>query len=371
MQNVISIWASKNIFLARLFLIILHTLLGGIAYVIALNVASSINVSPWLTFTPLLLSVLLLISYDKRKNNKKVSTSLIGLRMLFWFFVGIQLYNFAIPATSTVNYARFTTYSIDDVKADNVEKQKLTLKQRIIAQLKKNIKRDLNFFKIKKDNSLQIVLLILGTIALISVLTSLILLLACSIACNGSEALAILVLLLGLFGIGAIVAAAIRTVQRLQDEDDKKRPLKSDDEELDKLLYRDNPNARPSTPKPNTADDSELDKLLNRDAPKNPNTTSPPKSPTNDNDLDKLLNRDNKNVAPPPTPKKNDDSMQSPGYAAKASPNPSKTVPITPKPKKKTSRQLKEEQKLEVKRHMIKVFVIATLVLLFVGALAL
>ena len=223
MQYTIQNWANRHIFLARILLIVLHTILGYAAYFTALNVADNLQIPLSLVFTPLLISVLLLLKFHKKEAPKAVAPILIGLRMLFWFFVGIQLSHFADEKTVVIqeDTVHFATYKS---ASDNTIKSYVLPVNKFLSAWKKLIQRDKRWVKFdpEPDTSLVILGTILGVIAII-LLT---LYLACSLSCSGSEAAALIVLLFGVASIVGLIYLAMDYIENVNAEYRKKQKKK-------------------------------------------------------------------------------------------------------------------------------------------------
>lgn len=213
MQYSIQLWASKNIFSARILLIVLHTILGYFSYFTALNVADHLQIPLSIVFVPLLLSVLFLLNYREKEAPKFVPILLIGLRMLFWFFVGVQLSHFAdereVVTESEISH--FAAYKAEATKEIFV----ITTTNKFLSAWKKLIQRDKRMVKLDPNESGTIALIIIGSILGIIAIMYLAYFLACNLACSGAEAAALIVLILGTFGIIGIIGLATKRIAEL------------------------------------------------------------------------------------------------------------------------------------------------------------
>ena len=221
MQYSIQLWASKNIFLARILLIAIHTILGYFSYFTALNVADYLQIPLSIVFVPLLISVLILLNYGEKEAPKSIPTVLIGLRMLFWFFVGVQLSHFAdekeVAIKSKISY--FAAYKAETKKEIFV----VTATNKFLSAWKKLIQRDKRMVKVDPDDvSGQILLIVLGSILGIIAIFYLGYYLSCSLACNGAESAALLVIILGILGIVGIIYLASERISELLGPSRKK-----------------------------------------------------------------------------------------------------------------------------------------------------
>ncbi len=213
MQYTIQRWASQHVFLARVLLVISHTILGYIAYFTALNIADNLEI-PWsLVFTPLLVSVLILLHYHKKAAPRGVAHLLVALRMLFWFFVGVQLSHFADekiePKTNN-----FSTFVVQKAVPETGIKTVEISKNKFLAGWKKLIQRDKKWIKTRLRDNADAFLIVLGAILLIILISIVALYLYCTLACSGAEGAAIIVLLLAVLSIIGVIVGASRMLNR-------------------------------------------------------------------------------------------------------------------------------------------------------------
>ena len=221
MQYSIQLWASKNIFFSRILLIIIHTILGYFSYFTALNVADYLQIPLSVVFVPLLLSVLILLNYSEKEAPKSIPIVLIGLRMLFWFFVGIQLSHFADEKEVVIKseISHFAAYKTEVAKETFV----VTTTNKFLSAWKKLIQRDKRMVKLDPDDvSGQILLIVIGSILGIIAIFYLGYYLSCSLACSGSESAALLVIILGVLAIIGIIYLASERISELLGPSRKK-----------------------------------------------------------------------------------------------------------------------------------------------------
>jgi hypothetical protein len=304
MQYTIQRWASQHIFLARTLLVILHTMLGYIAYFIALNVADHLKI-PWsLVFTPLLVSILLLLNFYKKEAPKAVPPLLIALRMLFWFFVGIQLSHFAdekISSTSSA-YTSFIAYkAIPETTIKNIN----TPVNEFLTSWKKLIQRDKKWVKINRSNYWAEALIVLTAITLIIIVAYFGLLISCSLSCNGSESAAILVLALTLLSIIGIIVGATKLVRK------SSKGTSNNEKEKEELRQRRQPqgsskNSDEHKSEPKSQNEKEKEELRQRRQPqgssKNPDEHKD--EPKSQNEREKEELRQQRQPSAPVMPKK-------------------------------------------------------------------
>jgi hypothetical protein len=94
-----------------------------------------------------------------------------------------------------------------------VVKEYRKLKKQFKSELKL-MKKELKAQKGSEGNTVIMILLILASILVAAMLIGLTLILACSIACNGSDVLAVIVALLGVVGIPTLLFFTIRSIVR-------------------------------------------------------------------------------------------------------------------------------------------------------------
>ena len=248
MQYSIQLWASKNIFSARILLIVLHTILGYFSYFTALNVADHLQIPLSIVFVPLLLSVLFLLNYREKEAPKFVPILLIGLRMLFWFFVGVQLSHFAdereVVTESEISH--FAAYKAEATKEIFV----ITTTNKFLSAWKKLIQRDKRMVKLDPDESGTVTLIIIGSILGIIAIVFLGLWLSCSLSCAGSEGAALLVIILGILGIVGIIYLASERISELLGPSRKKEQERL---RQNRSLNR-NPPTQPPKPRAETSE---------------------------------------------------------------------------------------------------------------------
>jgi membrane protein implicated in regulation of membrane protease activity len=213
MQYTIQRWASQHIFSARTLLVFVHTVLGYIAYFTALNVADYLSI-PWsLVFIPLLISILLLLNFYKKEAPKGIPYILIALRMLFWFFIGVQLSHFADEKESAIS-ATHPSFIAYKAAPETTLKSIVPTVNKFLMGWKKLIQRDKKWVKIKSDNDGSIILIIIGAILLVLLIVFVGLSLSCSLSCNGAEAAALLVLVLTVLSVVGVIIGAIKMASR-------------------------------------------------------------------------------------------------------------------------------------------------------------
>lgn len=215
----ISFWASKHKTATRIFIVLAYIPLNILGlYLGTLLTESDVSLSPGYIYSVFLLIIATVFLYNKQFSYYKRKLADFSLGVLT--FAGICFYGNQVSnqtpvfpfsgltvAVSLSNYSNLT-----EIKKSNPSKEKLSKKE--FKTLRKNIRKQ------KNDGSGTNVLLIVLTIIVALGLLALLASLSCTIACNGSEALAWIVLLLGTFGI---VFLAVRIIRRI-----KKGPRKTE-----------------------------------------------------------------------------------------------------------------------------------------------
>lgn len=217
----VSIWASRHKWPARILIVLLYFLLNICGF-FAGSLLQSTGVQPGIFFIDFIFIVILAAylfypekaSYYKRKFFD--GTMLVSTFCTICFY-GTQINNssFLLPFSNS-SAATTTTYTAASERAEKTLKivpgKKLTKKE-----FRKQIRQALKAKDAEKTG--QKIILIVLTILLAAVVLYLLLALSCSIACSGSEALAVLVLVLGAFGV---VFGAIKIIQRINRGPKKK-----------------------------------------------------------------------------------------------------------------------------------------------------
>lgn len=216
----ISYWARRNPKKARIYIILLHIMLMGLAIYTGTGLLEfGLIIPAWLPFALLPLFISLYFFYPSHKNIKtgfsrmrqyRLQKSLDFCSAIFSFvLVCYVANNISLPFISSVSGARIETSKKNDSKLTAEEilaslshRDKSTLTRSEKRILKSEFKKQLKVYvkaKLTKDDetAAKAVLIILSIIAAVGI-TILLAVLACNIACNGSEAGAIILLSLGL-----------------------------------------------------------------------------------------------------------------------------------------------------------------------------
>jgi len=233
MRN-ISCWARQNKVKARLTLIILKLLLACMAYFIGSNLSELNIILPELTgITAVFLFVLIAVIYPAR-HKSRLSKKLFYIKqkscdyilaassfLMMIFFTNNRLYTLTDPAPSFAIMP--AVVNIDPPTAEEIlkslehrDKKSLTrqekriLKQEFKKQLKVYVKSKITGKKDEAAKALLIVLTIIGALGALYLVAAL----SCSLSCNGSDAAALAVAILGLVGVIWGTVAIIRRISR-------------------------------------------------------------------------------------------------------------------------------------------------------------
>ena len=210
----VSHWASKHVAAARLIIILLYIPLNILGYLTgSLLWDSGVELTASFIQLIALLVVVLFICYRKNASyaQRKLSEFAMGFcTFCIICFYGNQVNNtkFYLPFSNTIH-----AISILETENSSAGKEKIKTKKES-RQLKKELKKQ--FKKVTLDENEKKVwvkiLLIVLTVAVAIILLYGLALLACTISCNGAEAAAWLVGILGLAGIIAGLFFVIRKI---------------------------------------------------------------------------------------------------------------------------------------------------------------
>ena len=220
-MKTIAIWGRNNKMPARFIIVISYVLLNLIALFLG-DLLHSIN----LAFTPLFCAVtvvLTLVGYmmyplKSRKSayrnffirQKSADFILVTATFLFIVYLGNALNNHQNTFRNPVQAISFITGNISaSIHSSPVEK-KISGKKDLRKKIRAEIKSLRKAYKesTKGQKTVYIILAVLAALILLYGLTGL----ACSIACSGSEALAIVV---GIVGLAGIIFGLIKVIQRI------------------------------------------------------------------------------------------------------------------------------------------------------------
>jgi len=209
----ISFWANKHKTATRIFIVLAYIPLNILGlYLGTLLAKSNLSFGPVYIYSVFLLIIATVFLYDKQFSYYKRKLADFSLGLLT--FAGICYYGNQINNSNpvfpfsglTVAVSLSNNSNLSEIIKSNPSGEKLSKKE--FKSIKKNIRKQ------KRDGSENKVLLIVITIVVAVALLSLLASLSCTIACNGSEALAWVVLLLGTFGIAFLVFRIIRRINK-------------------------------------------------------------------------------------------------------------------------------------------------------------
>lgn len=210
----LSYWAKYNLHKARLSIVLLETTLFILSFTLGLLLLQSgIHVPVKTVVVPLaLLSVALLIAPAKNRWMKRRLTRYWRQRISF-FLVGLSAFLFTTFMVSSEKLLTWNTYST--LAGNHASLLVKPVPGRSISAKKWNKALKL-LLKKKRDNAglkvLLIVLVITGSIALLYLIGGL----ACSLSCNGNDAAAWAILLLGIPAIVILCVWLIRKITKRQ-----------------------------------------------------------------------------------------------------------------------------------------------------------
>ena len=227
-------WASMNphksqviLFLTRIAMLLNGLVLGWLLFLSDITVP---NIFTWLLGIS---GAILFLLYPSSKykgslvsntfrNRKKLD---FGLSVIYILLVASGFNSFLysgvndqdIETPSAVFAVHKPTFKKDrglfNLSDRFVVKEYRKLKKQFKSELKL-MKKELKAQKGSEGNTVIMSLLILASILVATMLAGLTLILACSLACNGSDVLAVIVALLGVVGIPTLLFFTIRTIVR-------------------------------------------------------------------------------------------------------------------------------------------------------------
>ncbi|MEO8822447.1 MAG: hypothetical protein ABI366_02655 [Ginsengibacter sp.] len=228
----ISFWANNHKVAARISIILIYFLLNVIGIFLG-DILFSMNVflSPVFYIIAILIGLLGLFFYPssglkpRRKNyyyqQKSSDFLLILSTFLFIIYTGNSVYNSDFKVADKVK-AGTTIYLNSNVFSLAVNKKAVSVKKatgkkwrNIIREIRKKYKSST-----QGQKTLYIIIAVLVAVLLVYVLAGL----SCSIACSGSEAIAYIILFLGL---GGIIFGLVKIIQRINRGKPKKETLKT------------------------------------------------------------------------------------------------------------------------------------------------
>jgi len=234
----ISLWATHHRFPAITFVVIIKLLLAFIAFYIGSSLVDLNIYIPFIVFivalTVLIAAAFLYPSDKLRGSGKKYaytrqkSCDFIIAACSFIMIGTLVNNNMPIPGT-TISYASnvvsTTTPTAEEILASLQYRDKSTLTKQEKRILKQEFKRQLKLYvvaKLKKDKdggakTAKIILTIVVALGLLYLVAAL----ACSLSCNGSDAAAVIV---GILGLALIIWGLVVVIRRIVKGPRKKQP---------------------------------------------------------------------------------------------------------------------------------------------------
>jgi hypothetical protein len=242
----ISYWARRNPKKARIYIILLHIMLMGLAIYTGTGLLEfGLIIPAWLPYALLPLFISLCFFYPSHNNIKtgfsrmrkyRLQKSLDLCSAIFSFvLICYVANNISLPFISTASGARIETSkknnskpTAEEILASLSHRDKSTLTRSEKRILKSEFKKQLKVYvkaKLTKDDeaaakAVFIILSIIGAVGLTILLAAL----ACNLACNGSEAGAILLLLLGISAIVFLLILVIKKIKSHKKPDTESTP---------------------------------------------------------------------------------------------------------------------------------------------------
>jgi hypothetical protein len=215
------------LFLVRIALLVNSLVLGGLLFLSDISIPSFFT---W--FAGISASCLILLYPLKNYKGNLISNTFVnrkkldfGLSVIYILLVASGFNSFLysgdkdqdIETPSAVFAVHKPTLKKDrglfNLSDRFVVKEYRKLKKQFKSELKL-MKKELKAQKGSEGNTVIMILLILASILVAAMLIGLTLILACSIACNGSDVLAVIVALLGVVGIPTLLFFTIRSIVR-------------------------------------------------------------------------------------------------------------------------------------------------------------
>jgi hypothetical protein len=245
MNKSLSLWASQNIFLARILLIINHLILGFLAYFVGLLLSDYLFCAWWQVLLGYVTFLFLYKTYFPRKERGSVRQHLILMLLTFFFWTsyGVSIGNWAkktnITASIPTTYTHFIAYkkNVEPIApTDNIYPSKDNF---IVKLWRKNTLRDKKFIQqfllpdpeTEESLSTKIIVRILLLLLVTGILAYLALGFACQLSCSGylTESYLVLgfgsALLIGLW-IWAVnkIMKLFEKIKKLQEKSKKSTP---------------------------------------------------------------------------------------------------------------------------------------------------
>ena len=245
-------WAKFHPKQARIYIIILHFVLGFLAFILATLFKVAGDTQDILLALSIGLFIVLLFIYPGywSKSNNKILNSfafrkccdflVILTSFITVFVVDSKIFNpspiveYAYAASNVASKPKPKKPSAKEVLSSLEYRDKSTLTRVEKKVLKKEFRKQLKTYVVQKikgkkedsNKTLYIILTIIGAIGIFAVIAAL----SCELGCNGAETASIIVVILGLIGVVLGAYFLIRRINRgpkkTQEEIDKEREIR-------------------------------------------------------------------------------------------------------------------------------------------------
>ena len=231
----LSIWAKKNPWLARLIIVVSHILILLLAWFTGNEIAGLSDVLPaFLKIVFLLVFIIAAFSYPVKKDHSNNKLYSYAKQKTCDFLLALSTFGMVtgIVASGEISFGSLsplyasTPSAINKNKNPTAEEILASLKYRdknSLTRVEKRIlktefKRQLKIWTLAKisgnkeegSNAGLVILAIIGAVGLFYLVAAL----SCSLSCNGSDAAAVVVLLLGTAAIVLGLLAVLRSIKR-------------------------------------------------------------------------------------------------------------------------------------------------------------
>lgn len=218
------VWAKKHKLPAQTLITLFHILISLMAVFSSIAFFELFNQLPFLFFTlPLGLMFTILYYYKVVKKQPKGTTLnhflMIGLRFCLWLSISNSTLQ-VIDYQQSKNYGRFEKLASMEQKIQKLNdnpQNDVKISKKIKEELKKHLPLDIDY---KTD--WKILLFVFLGLVVFAVLSWITIAISCTLACNGMEAMATIVFILGLSGLITseffIVKKIIKLFKKLKGE---------------------------------------------------------------------------------------------------------------------------------------------------------
>ena len=235
-MRIFAIWAKNNPWKARISIILLHFLMGFLAYYLSKELPESIYREDIFLYITIIVFLIVALIYPRSKESARSNSgrsfifrkacdlavatcSFCALLCFNGKYINTSNFSQQIHATSpTSNLANPKDPTAEQILASLKFRDKSTLTRKEKRILKHEFKKQIKIYAKQKilgkkeasNKTLYIILAIVGAVGVLYLVAAL----SCSLSCNGMEAASIIVLILGLVGVGLALYFIIRRISR-------------------------------------------------------------------------------------------------------------------------------------------------------------